>query len=151
MTATKVARSAKTTPRCRHLFGRSSDRAKAAIWQFAAPNPTIVIPAVTAPADFAVAMTRWPTKQMRLPPTRNQRRPRRSVLAPLFNISLEFRGDRETYAIVKQTVMASDQLGINQMYSVGVPKDAATSDWMAAKTGMGQKERPYPSDRIFAM
>ena len=32
---------------------------------------------------LAVATTRWPIKQKTLPPTRNQRRPSRSVLAPL--------------------------------------------------------------------
>ena len=38
---------------------------------------------MTALLLLAVATTRWPMKQKTLPPTRNQRRPSRSVLAPL--------------------------------------------------------------------
>jgi hypothetical protein len=60
--------------------------------QLAAPNPTTVIPAVTVPASFATPITIWPTKQMRFPMTRNQRRPRRSVLGPLINPSASTTG-----------------------------------------------------------
>jgi hypothetical protein len=66
------------------------------------------------------------------------------VFAPLANSQSEQCHAKivGTHAIVKHTVMARDQLGMNQMYSVGVPKELATSDWIAAKTGMGQNERP---------
>ena len=72
---------------CLHLLGSSSVSANAAIWQLAAPKPVIVIPAMIALVDFAAPTTRCPTKQIRFPPTKNHRRPNRSVFAPLSAVS----------------------------------------------------------------
>jgi len=47
---------------CLHLLGRSSVKANAAIWQFAAPRPVMAIPAITAFVDLAVPTIIWPMK-----------------------------------------------------------------------------------------
>jgi len=48
----------------------------------AAPKPSIAIPAMICVFDCAVAVIRWPMKQMTCPMMRNHRRPSISVLAP---------------------------------------------------------------------
>jgi len=47
----------------------------------------MAIPAMIALVVFAVARTKWPMKQIALPPTKNHRRPKRSVFAPLLMVS----------------------------------------------------------------
>ena len=50
---------------------------------------------------------------------------------------------------MKHTVMERVQAGMNQTAWAGLPRLVATWDSMAAMTGMGQKDKPYPIDNIY--
>jgi hypothetical protein len=107
---------------------------------------------MTALVVLAVPTIRWPTKQIRFPPTRNHRRPRRSVFAPLKQVREIVTITvlhRTTYAIIKHMVIEIIHAETNQTYAFGSPNSAEIRGPTAAMAGTGIKEMPYPRDRIW--
>jgi hypothetical protein len=101
---------------------------------------------------LAVPTVMCPTKQIRFPPTRNHRRPRRSVFAPLKQVReiVAIKAlHRTTYAIIKHMVIEIIHAETNQTYAFGSPNSAEIRGPTAAMAGTGIKEIPYPRDRIW--